>query len=315
MMESTTAETTPLDTSPGPSTILADNDLFTPDFFFDSATGVFDRLLDRLGHPPYTTDTADTYVVGRVSADDFQALKDERDERGRKFRFFFLREANIVIVTIPTGAHEQMHVTLSYDLDRAMTRMGVENEWEWTAAEAYTTSNGSEVEGDATGGPTSPGGLNEWPTLVIESGYSQSIQSLRNKAMWWFHQSGHRMKVVLLIKMNIRNSSIHIEKWTERAAARLPGARTTRLSARTGQAGGWQAECRQIVDILWTGPAPIRQTPNQARADPALYHVAGGPLTISFADIFLRPPVGGEHDFVVTVLELQRLAARAWKKA
>ncbi|CAK7232859.1 hypothetical protein SCUCBS95973_008400 [Sporothrix curviconia] len=288
------------------STILFDSDLPSPDITFDSAAAVFDRLY----HPGFTDDAL---VVGHVSPDDFQALEAERDARGRKCRFFFLREAEMVIVTIPTGPHEQLHISFTINLNRAMSRMGVENEWEWMAAEMYSASSGSAGEGDASGGPASVRTVIDWPTLVIESGYTQTIQSLRAKARWWFAASGHRIKVVLLVKMHLSQSSVQVEKWTEPAPTGRPGATTTRRSVQTGQAA-WQPVRRQVLEVLWTGATPIRAVPREDRANPALYRVNGGPLTLGFAELFLRAPVGGEHDFVLTDLELQHIAARAWKR-
>lgn len=44
--------------------------------------------------------------------------------------------------------------------------------------------------------------IHPWPTLVIETGYSQSIIALRQQMRWWFTASQHRVKIVLLIKLD-----------------------------------------------------------------------------------------------------------------
>src|SRR5205807_9959366 len=70
----------------------------------------------------------------------------------------------------------------------------------------------------SSGGPFPiRGSENSWPTIVLESGYSQTLQSLRSKMRWWFSASDHEVKIVLLVKFFHNRTPPHIllEKWTE----------------------------------------------------------------------------------------------------
>ncbi|KAM7183797.1 hypothetical protein V8F33_013376 [Rhypophila sp. PSN 637] len=53
------------------------------------------------------------------------------------------------------------------------------------------------------------------PTLVIEAGFSQTMDELRNDMRWWFNASNHDVKIVLLVKMYLQNKEIWIERWQE----------------------------------------------------------------------------------------------------
>jgi len=42
---------------------------------------------------------------------------------------------------------------------------------------------------------------NEWPTLVVECGFSQTIGSLRGDTSWGLDSSGGKVKILLFINM------------------------------------------------------------------------------------------------------------------
>ncbi|ERT02416.1 hypothetical protein HMPREF1624_00714 [Sporothrix schenckii ATCC 58251] len=282
----------------------------TPDLAYTDAAAIFslaeraDRLVDCL-------------VVGGVSAADFHEIEAERDRRGRRIRLFFLPDRACTIVTIPTGPHEQAHVELYYVVRDSLKEMGLANEWQSVAAETFATGSRGSGEGDSGGGPlwrNDEGGI-FWPTIVIEAGFSQSMASLCAKANWWFSVSHNHMKIVLLVKMSFTatESSIAVEKWTSttRRTAR-PGATTTRSLAHATPSA-MEPGCRQRIDISWSGPSPIQQTPRHGRVA-TLFTVVGAPMVLGFEELMLRPPVAahGEHDIVISAAHFQDLAFRVW---
>jgi hypothetical protein len=59
----------------------------------------------------------------------------------------------------------------------------------------------SEGEGDSSRKPKSMRtDKHQYPTLVIQAGWTQTLEKLRQKAEWWFAKSGGDVKIVLLVK-------------------------------------------------------------------------------------------------------------------
>ncbi|RYP49384.1 hypothetical protein DL768_004890 [Monosporascus sp. mg162] len=123
-------------------------------------------------------------------------------------------------------------------------------------------------EGDSSGGPYPERyGVGQWPTLVIEAGYSQSLAGLHADMRWWFSTSNHDVKIVILAKLDRRQHEIILERWEEEAAPARLGATTTRRAAR---AAGLQPVLRQRITI----------SRNEA-TDPVSYDVSRGALVLS----------------------------------
>lgn len=159
-------------------------------------------------------------------------------------------------------------------------------------------------EGDSTGGPKlERQGLNDWPTLVIEAGDSESLDQLRLDMEWWFRESNHEVKIILLAKFDHNQHEIRLEKWEEELQMRArPGATTTRSVAAMTAAGGEMTTVhRQTIVIT-----------QDATTNPPSYNVARGALVLSFRLLFLRTPRPGEGDFVFSIPDLQEYAASVW---
>jgi len=55
-------------------------------------------------------------------------------------------------------------------------------------------------------------GMNDWPTLVVEPGYSESLNHVRDDMRWWFSESKHDVKIVILAKFDHRRRCILLER-------------------------------------------------------------------------------------------------------
>jgi hypothetical protein len=53
----------------------------------------------------------------------------------------------------------------------------------------------------------------EWPTIVFESGVSESLVRLRSDAGWWLEKSGSDVKIVITVLIRPAESKLLIEKW------------------------------------------------------------------------------------------------------
>jgi len=212
-----------------------------------------------------------------------------------------------MIITIPIAEHEGLHKVLDDSLYIDAISMGLR--WEFVPVGSTTYKdkdvNGniiSEGEGDSCRKPKSMRTI--YPTLVIESDWSQTLEKLREKAKWWFDKSKGDVKIVLLVKSSPGSNHIRIEKWKLALAASRQGATTIRAAA------AMTPQCIHVVEIARA--AGINNGhPNQF--DPASYVVTGGPLQLEFIDIFLRQPTPPERDLILGNTTLQEYAADLWR--
>ncbi|OAA67940.1 hypothetical protein SPI_00135 [Niveomyces insectorum RCEF 264] len=292
------------------TTSLDDAPTWAPDVLFSSARALFQRL-DALSRG---NSQCDSLVVGRVSEDDFRAIETARDRKRRHYRFFFLPDAACLIVTLPTGCHEQAHGYLFSLVSDAIKNMALGNQWTAMGAERFKAPGGASGEGDSSGGPRfrPDGSIRIWPTIVVEAGATQTLLSLRTKAQWWFTASNYHMKVVVQVKLFVARCRIHIEKWI----AVVPGTqRPDAITLRSTRGAVRLFVQEQEVLIHWDGLAPLSQTPPQHRA-PADFHVDGAPLLLRFEDLLERQPdpSRGEHDVIIGEADFQDLAKRVWER-
>ena len=216
-----------------------------------------------------------------------------------------------MIITIPTAEHEGLHGGLDDRLYADALLMGLGREFFRTGSTTFIDkdANGniiSEGEGDSCRKPTSMR-TNEhhYPTLVIEAGWSQTLEKLREKARWWFDKSKGDVKIVLLVKSSPGSNHIRIEKWKLALAASRQGATTTRAAA---------AMTPQCIHVVQIARAAGINNAHPSRFDPASYVVTGGPLRLEFIDIFLRQPIPpGERDLILGNTTLQEYAASFWE--
>jgi len=181
--------------------------------------------------------------------------------------------------------------------------MGLRRAWKWigkATRRAGGHPGGDSGEGDSAGGPKpGRGGPNDWPTLVIEAGYSETLRQLQTDMRWWFSASNHDAKIVLLAKFDRARRRIIVERWEEDLPSPRPGATTTRGASVLG-ASGLRPKLQQSIKIT------------RSPMNPALYNVVDGPLVLPFRLLFLRAPGPGEHDVVISIPQLQEYATDVW---
>ena len=241
----------------------------------------------------------DIIIINNVSLANFNQISSEREKRGLGFRLsLYTADPGQLIVTIPTVAHEALHLFLN-DLIREKTgEMGVPlRDLQSVGAGTFTNHDDGDVrswgEGDSCLRPHGRLLVNGFPTVVIEAGYTQSLGSLQQKARWWFAASHFNVKIVILAKVyQSRGGRITIEKWkaVPQAQANAPAQ--------------LEAACVQSIHITYHA---LANNP----ADPALYDVTAA-LHLEFVDVYLRQPVGHEGDIVIDVEELQTYAVDFW---
>lgn len=133
-----------------------------------------------------------------------------------------------------TRKHEVSHGNFYAWIRDEIRRMNLR----WSSLGATTQkalhSDGGSREADSSGQPFDfphPGNDKTWPTLVVESSVSRSLDSLHKTIGWWFAASQHAVKIVILVKIYRDLEQITVEKWTEDYTQFRPGATTTCAAA------------------------------------------------------------------------------------
>lgn len=253
--------------------------------------------------------TGDCVEVNQVSVDNFRAIEKSRDSKCRKLRLFYEQQRSALIITLPTSSHELLHRWLDERIGIRVYAMGMYDQLDVVGAATYVTTSGgslgTSLEGDSCRRPSSRSGSDGWPVLVIEAGYSQTIQQLRRRAQAWFLASNFEVKIVILAKMIATRGHIVLEKW-KGVAGQASGLRVrTRAQTRRDQ-GARVPQCIHTIHISRSNDA------DNDPLSPGSYRVFSGALRLEFEDLFLRSAVEEEGDIVITEEELQRFASKVW---
>lgn len=263
-----------------------------------------------------STAEGDSVTFHGVSDRDFDQVYLTREEMGREFRLsLYSAEDKFLIITIPKLAYESLHRHLDTCISDILTEMNLGREIISVGATEYTQrdhagNRKAQGEGDSSRKPISQRPLEgDFPTLVIEAGYTQTWPSLRQKAKWWFGASSYGVKIMLLIKLSQQSTEITIEMWkADQIPVTRPGRVTTRALAAQSQPV-FSPVCVQTIKIT---RAPGVSRGDQRRFSPSSYRVVTG-LRLEFEDLFLRHPRQGEGDLILGTVELQECAALIWK--
>ncbi|KAL2821293.1 hypothetical protein BDW59DRAFT_181288 [Aspergillus cavernicola] len=201
-----------------------------------------------------------------------------------------LRDLIIKLVQKP---HEVAHCAFTKELLDQTFSMHLKRELRLTGA-ARATSGDISKEPDASFEPRRPppGRSEEWPAVVIESGYSESTAHLRAMADLWISKSGGDVKVAIIISIERQRGKIIVEKWIPNATPRGNGP----FLRNRGQ----HARCEKEVIIT--------------RNDNGSAAVSGAPLVIRFEEMFLRAPnPPHEKDYVLSRGDFESIAQDIWE--
>ncbi|EFX02787.1 dead deah box DNA helicase [Grosmannia clavigera kw1407] len=239
----------------------------------------------------------DWQVFTGVTQNAFEEINREREARGRKIRFRYFPDDDLLHVTIPTGLHERGHLNLYNAITTQMGQMSQQTHESWNCSGATTYAGrvgASSGEGDSGGYPDSRLADSQWPTIVVASGVSQSFGDLERTMRWWFSASNHRVKIVLLVKLHRDNRTMEITKYTEGPAGPRFGATNTRSSTNNAALAPFPRQA-------------IRITQQRGNDNSITYHITSGALMLEFALRFLRQPNPDYHerDILISVRALR----------
>ena len=250
----------------------------------------------------------EVFIIEGVSPQDLSNLTFAAEKAKLKFRLSDYDRQSLTL-KIPSKAHERLHRVLDDYVYLKAAAIGLGREFSSVGSTRYTgTNNEWALEADSARLPLSMRPSEEaFPTYLIEAGYSQSLTSLKRKALLWFEKSAGEVKIVILAIISRPTQLITLELWTavpDNAAPVRPGAMGTR---------GYLNCPRNDPRCVKT--TTIRRIPgtNTSQFDPNMYSVEGGPLVLEFKNLFLRNPGPREHNIILDEDLLKEYAADVWK--
>jgi len=194
-----------------------------------------------------------------------------------------------LIVKMVGPVHEMMHRGLLAAIQRDMARMGLwcnEDFIDVGSTRYEHRSNNSSKEADSALAPiTSP----EWPSLVIEASWAETLPRLHIDAQWWLSAQvppNNTTLVVVLVSFRRPERTFRLEKYELVPA---PG-RITR-SAPLGVRSLAMCTASATIDLRSTPPI-----------------ITGAPFVLPFAGIMRRPPIAPERNVSISAVELESWA-------
>ena len=138
---------------------------------------------------------------------------------GIKYRFA-LEGVVGVIKIVASGGHDRSTDDLTRMMDKVFFTVGFSSKanYSWAGATRHLgTVPNSEKEPDQCLFPAAlrptVDGSNGWPTLVLETGVSESLPRLQADSSWWFRNSGGMTHFVIIIAIRRQTQKIIVQKW------------------------------------------------------------------------------------------------------
>lgn len=211
----------------------------------------------------------------------------------RGIRRQYFESLRILIIKLPSKSQEMVTGHLCHRLRRAAILMGdVDEELCETGSTTYRSTNTicrnscKEADGGIIPHQRRPGPQG-WPTIIFESGVSESLERLQRGARWWLTQSSHAVRAVLLAHISCTEQVIDLQVW--------------RMLPIQNPRPGTLPDAQLVP-----------QCDNQLRIDcstvPASIIGTVPFFVISFEDLVLRPVNENEGDFFLNILDIQSIA-------
>jgi hypothetical protein len=194
-----------------------------------------------------------------------------------------------LIVKIVGPVHELMHLSLISYIQDELRLMGLRSYRDYVnlgSTRFQHRSNNSFKEADSALAPmTSP----DWPSLVIEAGWAETLARLHIDAQWWLSAQvppNNTTALVILVSFTKSQRTFRLEIYELVTVASI----VTR-SAPLGVRNLAQRTAVTTIDIRSTPPI-----------------ITGAPFVLPFAGIMRRPPIAPERNVSMSAAELEAWA-------
>ncbi|KAK2809063.1 hypothetical protein FQN50_004116 [Emmonsiellopsis sp. PD_5] len=195
--------------------------------------------------------------------------------------------SNVLLVRLVSRPHEEATQRIDLRIIEEVSSMRLRDELHYFGASpVYAGGSGKQPDGSYLPRTLPRGRTDTWPSIIIETAYSESAVKLRADAAWWLLASDGDVRLVITVHVSPQRRRIVTERWESELADNSRGGRSRRP----------QLLQSSIVERQNNLP------------------VASGPLTIPFDRLFLRSPVPPqEHDLVYSPTELETIAHVIWE--
>jgi hypothetical protein len=130
--------------------------------------------------------TTDQYLVFLGVTKDHLAQIDRQRTKSRKHtRMTHYTDTRELIIKLPTAKHETAHISFARKVNRKLEGMGLPEDSLYGLGATTFYGPSSSKERDSAYKPLCRPGEKDWPTFVIEAGYSEPLAKLRDNAEWW----------------------------------------------------------------------------------------------------------------------------------
>ncbi|RMJ27558.1 hypothetical protein PHISP_01546 [Aspergillus sp. HF37] len=187
-----------------------------------------------------------------------------------------------LVIKMKTGAHEAAHATFNKRLLRKLASMGSADDDLLGIGAKTISSTSRSKEADLAYRPLElpDGRSKQWPTLALESGYSNSNDLLESNARWWISESGGDVKVAVTIDIHKQRREVNVRIYGLQHDETIEEQHATVSQQQQGQSA----------------------------------HVNNAPLIISFHGLFLRDPTGDERDIEFDDDDMRHLGRAIWNE-
>jgi hypothetical protein len=199
---------------------------------FENTLQVF-KLIDELEKQ----EVGDNFLFFKnVSGRDFHLVEEQRSLKGRRLKLCHISEIKLLIVQIPSGAHEGSIDAFDRVLVRKLIAMGVTDfefrgirntEFKWQSGTGPVSREPDASYRNALFNPAL-----RVPHFVVEVADSQSLPSVHTIADLWISRGD--VLLVLTINIDRRNQTLLSEKWIPDTDITTEG----RVRRRAQQSGG-----------------------------------------------------------------------------
>ncbi|PWW77945.1 hypothetical protein C7212DRAFT_312706, partial [Tuber magnatum] len=121
---------------------------------------------------------------------------------------------SLIIRLMPGVPHDLISRSFFYQVGRKIDSFpGLVGTWFPLGSGEFEAHGRRKKQGDEAIKPATRSLETDWPSLVIEVGYSKSLQKLRFDAEWWLKYSAGQTRMVIIIKIKCNPNAIRLECW------------------------------------------------------------------------------------------------------
>jgi hypothetical protein len=249
--------------------------------------------------------TTEQYLIFlRVTKDHLAQIDHQRAQIGKDTRITYYTDTHeLIIKVIPLQLHETAHLSLGEEVKDKLRGMQLPTR--------RCRAPNSSKEGDSSYRPQWCRSGDDWPTIVIEAGLSESVRRLRADARWWLTHSGDQVNIIILIKIVRERKSLQIEQWCMSPPTGLrPITRANANANPNAIANATRLIPTKRQELTVIHDPPIPPLPGTIPT----YTVTGAPLILDFDKLLLRAPVPPEGNVIFTAADLQGWAQYLWSQ-